>query len=183
MPNRRWTRLASRILLDRWWLRLRVDHVRLPSGAEMEEFHVAEYPDWALVLALTDAGEAVLVEQYRYGIDRTALEFAAGVITPGEDPLVAAKRELREETGYEATHWLSLGRLAVEPSRHTNYGHLFIARGAYPAAEPTLDATEDLTVRLVPAASLPELVRTERIVHGIHAAAIYRAQAQGLLSD
>ena len=147
----------------------------------MEEYHVAEYPDWVCILALTDAGDAVLVEQYRYGIDRLSLEFPAGAIDGGEDPLGAAQRELREETGFVSDDWASVGRLAVEPSRHTNWAHLFVARGARRVAEPELDATEDLVVVERPAGSLPSAVAVGEIVHGIHAAFVFRAQAAGWL--
>lgn len=178
---RPWTPLASRTLLDRWWLTLREDRVRLPSGHVLDEYHVAEYPDWACVLALTDAGEAVLVEQYRYGIDRVLLELPAGAVDAGEDVAAAARRELLEETGYASDRWERLGRLAVEPGRHTNYGHVFVARGARRVADPAPDEAEDLRVRLVPARSLPDLVESGRIAHGVHAAAVFWALAKGWL--
>jgi 8-oxo-dGTP pyrophosphatase MutT (NUDIX family) len=180
--GRRWKTLASKTLLERWWLTLREDRVRLPSGAEIDEFHVAEYPDWALAVALTEDGQAVLVEQYRYAVDRVALEFAAGVVAPGEPPVEAARRELLEETGYEADDWTALGRCAVEPARHTNYGHLFVARGARRVAAPSLDATEDLRVRLVPPADLVPLAERGEIVHGTHIAAVFWAHQRGLLA-
>ena len=180
---RPWTTLASRRLLERWWMTLRVDRVRLPGGHTLDEFHVAEYPDWACALALTDGGEAVLVEQYRYAVDRVALELPAGVVDPGESPEAAARRELLEETGFEARQWERLGRLAVEPGRHTNWGHLYLARGARRTAEPDPDAAEDLRVRLVPASRLPGLVEAGRIVHGTHAAAVFWAQGRGALAD
>lgn len=183
MSDRRWITLASEIILDRWWLRLRADRVRLPTGAEIEEFHVAEYPDWALAVAFTEDGRAVLVEQYRYAVDHVGLEFAAGVVSPGEDALLAAQRELLEETGYAADDWVRLGKAAIEPARHTNYGHLFVARGARRVAEPDLDETEDLRVRLMDAASLPDLVEEGAIVHGIHVAAVFWAMHRGLLPD
>lgn len=180
---RPWTQLATRTIVDRWWMTLREDRVRLPDGHVLDEYHVAEYPDWAAVLALTDAGEAVLVEQYRYGVDRTDLELPAGALDPGEDSETAARRELLEETGYEAAEIVALGKLAVEPGRHTNYGHLFIARGCRRVATPSHEASEDLRVRVVPAATLPGLVEGGRMVHAVHAAAVFWAQARGLLGE
>ncbi len=180
---RPWTTLARKTLLKRWWMTLRVDRVQLPAGPVLDEYHVVEYPDWACALALTDDGDAVLVEQYRYGVGRALLELPAGMIDPGEDPEVAARRELLEETGYGARQWDALGRLAVEPGRHTNYGHLFVARGAHRVAAPALEATEDLRVRVVPARELPALVEAGEIAHGIHAAAVFWALAKGWLDE
>jgi 8-oxo-dGTP pyrophosphatase MutT (NUDIX family) len=180
--SRRWTTLSTRQLIERWWMTLRVDRVQLPNGPILEEYHVVEYPDWACVLALTSEGDAVMVEQYRYGIDRMSLECPAGAIDPGEDPLAAAKRELLEETGCEADRWTALGAVAIEPTRHTNYGHVFIAHDVQRVAEPNLDDSEDITTQLVTATSLPERIRTGEIVHGIHVAAVFWAEREGWLS-
>lgn len=158
---------------------LREDRVRLPNGHVLDEYHVAEYPDWACVLALTDAGEAILVEQYRYGIDRVLLELPAGALGADEAPEVAARRELLEETGYAVGDLHSLGKLAVEPGRHTNYGHLYVATGARRVAEPSLDVSEDVRVRIVPSSDLVGLVESGRIAHGVHAAAVFWAVHRG----
>lgn len=179
---RRWTTLSSRRLIERWWMTLRVDRVQLPHGPVLDEYHVVEYPDWACVLALTLGGEAILVEQYRYGIDRLSLECPAGAIDRGEDALEAAKRELLEETGYEAESWTSLGTLAIEPTRHTNYGHLFVAHDVRRVTTPSLDESEDITTRVVPASSLIDRVRAGEIIHGIHVAAVLWAEQEGWLN-
>ena len=180
---RPWTTLATETLVERWWMTLRVDRVALPGGPVLDEYHVVEYPDWACVLALTDDGHAVLVEQYRYGVGRVLLELPAGMIDADEAPEAAARRELTEETGYRAHQWDRLGRLAVEPGRHTNYGHVFVARGCRRATPPAPEATEDLRVRVVPARALPGLVEAGEIAHGIHAAAVFWAQARGWLDE
>lgn len=162
---------------------LREDRVRLPSGLILDEYHVIEYPDWACILALTDAGEAVLVEQYRYGVERLSVELPAGAIDDGETPFEAARRELREETGYEAKRWTPLGRLATEPGRHTSYGHLFVAEGARRVAAPVPDDSEDLAVRLVPTSRLTGLIEEGALFHGLHVAALLWARQRGLLPD
>ena len=180
---RPWTTLASDVVVDRWWMTLRVDRVQVPGGPVLDEYHVAEYPDWACVLALTDDGHAVLVEQYRYGIDRVLLELPAGALDAGEAPEVAARRELLEETGYQAREWRRLGRLAVEPGRHTNYGHLFVALGCRRVADPDLDPAEDLRQRLVPVTQLAARVEAGEIAHGIHAAAVFWAESKGWLDE
>jgi 8-oxo-dGTP pyrophosphatase MutT (NUDIX family) len=180
LADRRWTRLASRVLIDRWWMRLREDRVRLPSGHVIEEFHVTDYPDWAAVIAMSH-GEVVLVEQYRYGVDRMSVEFPAGAVDPGEDPETTARRELLEETGYAADTLVHLGSLAAEPSRATNFGHFFVAPDARHVAEPVTEDAEDLRVLLVPTDEVLRMADDGGFVHGLHAAAAFWAHRRGLL--
>ncbi|GIV58976.1 MAG: NUDIX hydrolase [Rhodothermaceae bacterium] len=177
---RPWHVLHSRYLLRRWWMNLRVDHVRLPDGTELPEFHVVEYPDWACVVCFTEEGRLVMVEQYRHGIRRACLEFPAGAVDPGEEPLQAARRELLEETGYAADDWIGLGRCAPEPSKHTNYAHLYVARAARPVRAPAGDAGEDLRVCLLEPEDVLRRVETGDLVHGIHLAALFWARSLGL---
>ncbi len=176
-----WTVLHSRYLLERWWMKLREDHVRLPGGVEMPEFHVLEYPDWVCVLCFTEVGQVVMVEQYRHGIGRVSLELPAGAVDAGESPLAAAQRELREETGYEAGGWRLLGRCAPEPSKHTNYAYLYVADGARHAAAPTPDEGEALRVCLLDPAEMLRRADAGDLLHGIHLAAVFWARHRGWL--
>jgi 8-oxo-dGTP pyrophosphatase MutT (NUDIX family) len=181
VPIDPWETLASKTLIERWWMTLREDRVRLPNGTVLDEYHVLHYPDWACAIPVTDAGQVVMVEQYRYGVERLSLEFPAGAVDPDEDVEVAARRELLEETGYEAERWTYLGKGAVEPGRHTNYGHVFVAQGAQRVAAPDLEDAEDLRVRLVPVADLPTRVADGSITHSTHIAAVFWALHEGLL--
>lgn len=176
-----WTTLSSRYLLRRKWMNLRMDHVRLPHGAEMEEYHVLEYPDWAAVICITTDGRYVLVEQFRYGVGQVSLEFASGAVDPGEDPEAGARRELLEETGYAARELHYLGRCAPDPSKDTNFAHLYVATEAVRVAEPQLDAGEDLRVVLLTQEELEESVFSGRVIHGIHLAALWLGEKRGLL--
>lgn len=176
-----WEKLESRYLLKREWMNVREDRVRLPSGLELNEFHVVEYPNWVCILCLDADGRVVLVEQYRHGIGRSSVELPAGAMDKKEEPLVAAKRELREETGYEADDWHVLGRCAPNPGKQTSFAHLFVARGARPAGDQQLDSTESIQVRLVSPADLLGLADRGMIEHGIHLAAIFWAASRGYI--
>ncbi|HMJ10153.1 MAG TPA: NUDIX hydrolase, partial [Polyangiaceae bacterium] len=141
-----WKVRKSRVVLERRWLRIREEHVELPTGQEIEEFHVLEGPNWVGVLALTEDGRVILVDQYRHGIAALSRELPAGVIEPNESALEAARRELLEETGCAAEHWEPLIYFATEPARHTTMAQFFVARGARFVAEQRLDPGEHMSV-------------------------------------
>ncbi len=176
-----WKVLGRRYLLKRWWMTLRVDHVRLPDGAELPEFHVIEYPDWVCVVCLDEANELVMVEQYRHGIEQIGLEFPAGAIDEREDPLQAGMRELREETGYSSDDWVFIGRCAPEPSKHTHWAYIYLARNAGKTHDPATDHGEHIRIRKYPPRHVFEQVAGGNLVHGTHLLALLWANRKGLL--
>ena len=96
-----WTRLDSRYVVKDRWLALRADTYRTPADQIVEPCYVLEYRAWVNVVALTQAGEVVLVRQFRPGIGRTILELPGGTTDPEDaSPEAAIRRELLEETGY-----------------------------------------------------------------------------------
>ncbi len=97
-------------------------------------------------------------------------------------PLAAAKRELREETGYVARRWRRLGVVEPNPAIQTNSCWTFLAQGARPVGEADPDPGEELDVVLVPRGRLDSLVRTGKIRHSLVVAAFYwlgRLRARG----
>ena len=173
--------LKSELLVDRPWLRIYLERLALPNGAIMEEFHRLESRPWTAVVALDEQGRLLMVDQYRRGLDGISRELPAGIIEPGETPLAAARRELLEETGHEAERWTELATLSPEPFRSNSRAHLFVARGARLVAAQKLDATEELTVHLVPIAEALAAAEQGGIVHGTHVAALLLADRRGLL--
>lgn len=180
-PKRPWEVLSSRTLVERRWLTIRELHVRLANGHEMAEFHLLESPEWASVLAVTPEGMVVMVRQWRHGAGRSALELPAGVIDSGETGLLAAQRELEEETGYVSREWHALMVVNPEPARHRTRAHFFVALGAEPTGESRLEPTEVLDVELVPSVELLARFEAGDIVHGVHVAAILLAGRRGLV--
>jgi 8-oxo-dGTP pyrophosphatase MutT (NUDIX family) len=176
-----WQVLDSKLLISERWLQLREDRVRLSNGHEIDRFHVIHGPDWASVLCVTSDSEVVLVRQYRHGIASPSLELPAGVIEPHETPEEAARRELAEETGYEADDWQSIHNVSTEPARHTTRAHFFVARGARLARPPAPEETEVLERVLVPLRDLARLATDGSIVHGVHVGAILAAVQRGLV--
>jgi 8-oxo-dGTP pyrophosphatase MutT (NUDIX family) len=173
--------LTDSALVAQRWLEVREQRVRLANGHEIERFHLVKGPSWAAVLCLTDAGEVVLVRQYRHGLGGPSLELPAGVLDAAEEPLVAARRELREETGFEARHFEALLSLSPEPARNSARAHFFFARGGVCAGAQALDSSEELEVVLLPVSEIFDAIDSGHIVHAAHVAAILLAFRRGLL--
>ncbi len=102
--------LDSRLAFEGDFLRLYVDNIRAADG-HLGTREYLRHPGAVMIVPLLPDGQVVLERQYRYPLKRTAIEFPAGKIDAGEDPLACAKRELMEETGYRAGRWSYLGGL------------------------------------------------------------------------
>lgn len=101
---------------------------RAPGG---QTFSVLRCPDWVNVIAVTNSGQFVLVQQHRFGTQTSSLEFPGGIVDEGSSPLLSAMEELREETGFESDDWHSLGSYQVNPGLQNNLVHSFICKGAF----------------------------------------------------
>ncbi len=157
---RPWEVLRRREIADaRPWLRLWAEDLRLPDGRTVEGFYTIEAPDYAVIVALTPDGRVVVERNYKHGPRRVCLNLPAGYLEPGEAPLAAARRELREETGYAADEWTPLGQFAESGNRGAGTAHLFLARGARRVAEPDAGDLEALEIGLMPFDDLLDAVR------------------------
>src|SRR4051794_37215030 len=115
-----WEIQASAVVADYGIFRLRKDRCVSPRTHRAHDFWVLETTDWVNIVALTPDEQVVLVRQYRFGSQRTTLELAGGTVDPGEAPLAAAVRELREETGYQAESVTLLGCVEPNPAIQNN---------------------------------------------------------------
>jgi|SRR6056297_196349 len=137
------------------------------DGSDAANFYVLNAPEWINVIALTNANEVVLVEQYRHGIDETTLEIPGGMVDKGEKPIRAAKRELLEETGYESGSWEPLGRASSNPAILSNYTYLFLARECKKTSPQQTDGHEDIKVHTLPLEKFLRLVDEDIVHHSI----------------
>ena len=178
MADGAWKRLDSEKLLETPYFNLRSDRLQLPDGAVKNPYYVLERPDAAIVFPVTDDGEVVLVRQYRPPLQRMELGLPAGLVEEGEEPEVAARRELAEETGYGGGDWEPLGSLASSPSLKDNWAYLYLARGVREIAPPDPDEHESLEIVRAPLEEIFGLIRSGEIVSSSGVAAAMLALRQ-----
>lgn len=128
-----------------------VNRLRLPNKVE-GDWECIRHPGGALAVPVTPDGRLVLVRQYRFAVQKRILEFPAGTVEPGEDPLSTIQREIEEETGYRAKSWKSLGEFFLAPGYSDEVIYAFLAQDLELLdIPPDQDADEDLeTVLMTP---------------------------------
>ena len=142
-------------------LHVKRDAVSLPDGKPATREYV-EHNGAVMIIPLLDSGELVMERQYRYVMRRHCIEFPAGKIDPGEEPLATGRRELLEETGYIAREWIYLTTIHPTVAYSTERILVYLARGLEHRGS-RLDDGEFLEVLQLAPAALLELVRTGEI--------------------
>ncbi|MDR0915963.1 MAG: NUDIX hydrolase [Oscillospiraceae bacterium] len=155
-------------------IRVRRDTVLLDNGKTAPR-EIVEHAGGVGVVAITDAGEIVLVRQYRYAVGQELIEIPAGKLEYGEDPFECAKRELSEETGYDAREWRSLGRICSSPGFCSEVLHLYLATGlTNGAAHP--DDDEFLDVLHVKFSDFLEMIASDEVTDAKTVVAALKAE-------
>lgn len=173
--NEVWKTLKSEYIFRRPWLTVRCDELQLPTGVVIPEYYILEYSDWVMTIAITREGEFVFVQQYRPGLGRTCYELCAGSCEKEDaSPLISARRELEEETGYGNGNWQEFMVISANPGTHTNLTHCFLATDVELICEPHLEATEDLSVHLFTLDEIKQMLQRDEIMQAMHAAALWK---------
>lgn len=144
----------------------------LKSENEKAEFAIVEAPDWMNIIPLTEDGLVILVEQYRYGVEEPTLELPGGMVDPGESPDETARRELLEETGFEAGELEYLGKVSSNPAFLTNRTHMFVAENCKKVQEQDLDGHERIHVHQMPLEDFLDMVKDGTVHHSLVVAAV-----------
>ena len=167
MSLERWDRASEEELEEYGVFRVRRFLSRSPRTGQSRPFTVIDTQDWVNVVAVTTGDEIVLVRQYRHGVSDFTLEIPGGIIDAGEDPLEAASRELREETGYAGAPPVFLGTVEPNPAIFSNRCHTYLVRDCRVVGDPTPDAGEDLEVVTLPVSEIGAAVADGRIRHAL----------------
>lgn len=137
------------------------------------KYIVNDAPDWAIVIA-EKGGNFLMVKQWRHGENNLSIEFPGGVIEPGEEPLKAAARELKEETGFVANDLVYLGKMNPNPALMTNHVHFFAASDLCRAGEQSLDDDEYVDYMEIPVPEVYQNMASPEYQHALMASALLR---------
>ena len=170
----------TRHFVENRWIDLREVVYTMPDGAVSPPYYTYSRKNYVVIVATDEAGRYLCVRQFRPGLARVTTEFPAGGIDrPGEkqygpdgstqeDPLLAARRELKEETGYVSDDWEKLISVPSQATMADNWAWIFRARNCRPAGKQRLDDTEFLSVLALTPEELERRIREGGFEQAVH---------------
>ena len=173
--------LKSELLLKGKVVTVIKDDVELSDGYKSFR-EVVVHPGGVVIVAMPDNNQILLVKQYRYPIKSVNIELPAGKLEFGEDPDLAAKRELEEETGYRANSWKSLGYINTTPGICTEKLYLYFASDLEFVGEHPDDG-EIIKSKAYPLSEVFEMINSGQINDSKTICAVFRAFCKELKND
>ncbi len=182
-----WTEVQSEHIVQDEWIDFCRVRYRFPDGTEFEPYYRYSRKNYVVIVAQDENDNYLCVRQYRQGIRRITVEFPAGGIeifdrgaakTEPEFALDAAKRELREETGYRSDDWQHLLTVPSNPTMADNFAYVFYAGKCKKQAELHLDETEFLEPEIYSEGQIQDLIREGTFAQPIHIMAMLLAKSR-----
>lgn len=174
METNNWKTISRETTYENPWIRVEHRDVVTPAGSP-GIYGVVHFKNKAIgIVPVDDEGFVYLVGQYRYPLDAYSWEIPEGGGPIGEDPIAAARRELKEETGLTAERWQQIGRVHTSNSVTDEEGLIFLAQGLT-AGEAQPEETEELTLKRIPLAEAVDMVMRSEITDSIAVCGILMA--------
>lgn len=163
--DKKWKRLSSEVGPDLKLFRARWDEMQNPRNEKSQQMIVLQSKDAVNVVAVSPQKTIVFVRQYRFGIGDFTLELPGGLLNHDEAVEPAAKRELREETGYVSEKWEVLGKVASNPVFMDSYIFHYVAENAQAKFELALDDGEDVEIVEIPVEEVKKMLNKGEFMH------------------
>lgn len=145
------------------WIRLSVEQVQLPDGRVVDDYYQVEFVDAVIIFAQTKEGKVVMERQYKHGVRKVTLTLPTGGVEEGEEPLLTAQRELKEETGYVSQDWQCLGRFVQMGNQGGGIINIFKALRAERVTQPKPSDLEEIEIVLMTKEELMEAIQRGEI--------------------
>lgn len=181
IENLEWKEISTEHIVQDEWIDFRKSAYRFPDGKVFEPFYNYSRRDYVVIVASDMEGKYLCVRQFRQGIKKVTTEFPAGGIErkdgkeygedkeiSAENALLAAKRELLEETGYESDEWKHLLTVPSNATMADNYAHLYVARNCRKVSDQSLDETEFLNVKKFSTEEMDEMIDKGEFQQAVH---------------
>ena len=191
-----WEEIETEHIVQDEWIDFRKSTYKYPDGRVFAPYYSYSRRDYTVIVASDEDGKYLCVRQFRQGIKEVTTEFPAGGIErtdekeygskdAAEAALDCAKRELREETGYESSDWTHLITVPSNATISDNYAYVFMARNCVKAGEQKLDDTEYLNVKKLSADEIEELIHAGKFQQSVHVMAwlLAKEKKQNLPGD
>jgi len=177
MSLEKWKKIGSAVVLaGKFGKKLIVQLFLNPKTGKEEEYVLFAQKDWSVIFAVTKDNQVLVVSEYKQGRDDVGDELPAGTANfEGESPETVAKRELREETGYESGEVIHLGSYWIATRSSTTKFHCFLAKDCEKVGPAKLDENEDIESRLEPLERWLMMIQDGRITEPSAVVATMRA--------
>jgi hypothetical protein len=168
-----WKKINSRIAYKNPWFRVREDSVKRPDGKQ-GIYGVVERPHTNFIIGLVDKNKILLIQEFRYPVQRKVWQLPAGTTDKGETDLRAAKRELLHETCYQAQIWKKVGSFFIAPGHESIIANIFLAINCVKSVtRQNRNSNEMITnICAIPMRQVKKMIRENKIKCGITLAAL-----------
>lgn len=175
MKLRPWKIRSSKYVFNDAWLKIRADSCETAEGVIIEPFYIYEPADWVHVVAFDSSDNVLVTRQYRHGSKCVELEIPCGCVEKDENPELAMRRELLEETGCIADQYQAMPVCSPNPARYSSNVFPFIALNTRKVAEQKLDSSEAIEFEFISVDTLLASIDKGEFRHPLHVASVFFA--------